>query len=50
MLAGMEALKLLYIEIGPGIAVAVYVYYSDKWEPEPKIMVAKASLWGGLAE
>ncbi len=35
--------------MGPGIAVAVYIYYSDRWEPEPKGMVVKAFLLGGLA-
>lgn len=45
----METFKLLYIAIGPGIAIAVYIYYADRWEPEPKIMVVKAFLLGGLA-
>ncbi|MFQ5449226.1 MAG: PrsW family intramembrane metalloprotease [Nitrospinaceae bacterium] len=45
----METFKLLYIAIGPGIAVAVYIYFSDKWEPEPKTMVVKSFLLGGLA-
>ncbi len=45
----MEILKLLYIALGPGIALAVYIYYSDKWEPEPKLMVSKTFLLGGFA-
>lgn len=45
----METFRLLYIAAGPGIAIAVYLYYADKWEPEPKIMVVKAFLLGGLA-
>jgi len=45
----METLKLLYIALGPGIAIAVYIYYSDKWEPKSKVMVVKAFLLGGLA-
>lgn len=45
----METLKLLYIAMGPGIALAVYLYYSDKWEPEPKSLVLKSFLLGGLA-
>ncbi len=45
----METLKLIYLAAGPGIAVAVYIYYSDKWEPEPKGTVIKAFLLGGLA-
>ena len=45
----MEMFKLLYIAIGPGIALAVYLYYSDKWEREPKALVIKSFLLGGLA-
>lgn len=45
----METLKLLYLAIGPGIAMAVYIYYSDKWEPEPKALVIKSFIFGGLA-
>ncbi len=45
----METLTLIYLAAGPGIAVAVYIYYSDKWEPEPKTTVVKAFLLGGLA-
>ena len=45
----METLKLLYIALGPGIAIAVYIHYSDRWEPKPRIMVIKAFLFGGLA-
>jgi len=45
----METLTLIYLAAGPGIAVAVYIYYSDKWEPEPKGTVVKAFLLGGLA-
>ena len=32
----METLKLIYLAAGPGIAVAVYIYYSDRWEPNSK--------------
>jgi protease PrsW len=45
----METLKLLYIALGPGIAIAVYIYYSHRWEPMSKVMVVKAFLLGGLA-
>lgn len=45
----METLKLIYLAAGPGIAVAVYIYYSDRWEPEAKGTVVKAFLLGGLA-
>ena len=49
MTGGMETLKLLYLALGPGIALAVYIYYSDKWEPEPKALVIKSFLLGGMA-
>ena len=45
----METFRLLYIAIGPGIAMAVYIYYADRWEPEPKRLVIKSFLLGGLA-
>jgi len=49
MNGGLETLKLLYLALGPGIVLAVYIYYSDKWEPEPKALVIKSFLLGGLA-
>ena len=49
MNGGMETLRLLYLALGPGIALAVYIYYSDKWEPEPKALVIKSFILGGLA-
>ncbi len=45
----MEFLNLLYLATGPGIAFAIYLYYSDKWEPEPRWMVIKSFLLGGFA-
>ncbi len=45
----MEILQLLYLAAGPGIAIGVYLYFSDKWEPEPKHLVALSFLLGGLA-
>lgn len=45
----METFKLLYLAIGPGVAIAVYIYYADKWEPEPKALVIKSFLLGALA-
>ena len=49
MSEGLETLKLLYLALGPGIALAVFIYYADKWEPEPKAMVIRSFLLGGLA-
>lgn len=45
----MEILKLMYLAGGPSIALAVYIYYSHKWEPKSKVMVVKTFLLGGLA-
>ncbi len=45
----METFKLLYIAIGPGAAIAVYIYFSDKWDPEPKKLAIRSFLLGGLA-
>ena len=45
----METLRLLYIAMGPGIAIAVFIYYSDKLEKEPKKLVLKSFFLGGLA-
>lgn len=45
----METLKLVYLAIGPGIAIAVYLYFSDKWDPEPKKLVIKGFIWGAFA-
>ncbi len=45
----METFRLLYLAIGPGVAIAVYIYYADKWEPEPKALVIKSFLLGALA-
>jgi RsiW-degrading membrane proteinase PrsW (M82 family) len=49
MSEGLEALKLLYLAIGPGIAIAVFIYYSDKWDKEPKALVLKSFFLGCLA-
>ena len=45
----METLRLMYLAVGPGIALAVYIYYSDRWDPEPKKLVIKGFIWGALA-
>jgi len=46
---GMETLRLLYIAIGPGIGIAVFVYYSNKLGREPANLVLKSFFLGGLA-
>ncbi len=45
----MDTLGLIYLAVGPGIALAVYIYYSDRWDPEPKKLVIKGFIWGALA-
>jgi len=46
---GMETLRLLYVAMGPGVAIAVFIYYSDKWDREPGKLVLKSFFLGGLA-
>ena len=46
---GMETLRLLYIAIGPGIAIAVFIYYSNKLDREPSKLALKSFFLGGLA-
>ncbi|MBT5471772.1 MAG: PrsW family intramembrane metalloprotease, partial [Nitrospina sp.] len=47
--AGMETLRLLYIAMGPGIGIAVFIYYSNKLDREPGKLVLKSFFLGGLA-
>jgi len=49
MSGGMEMLKLLYIAMGPGIAIAVFIYHSNKLGREPGRLVLKSFFLGGLA-
>jgi protease PrsW len=46
---GMETLRLLYIAIGPGVAIAVFIYYSNKLDREPSRLALKSFFLGGLA-
>jgi protease PrsW len=45
----METLRLLYIAIGPGVAIAIFIYYSNKFDREPSKLVLKSFFLGGLA-
>ncbi len=49
MNVGMETLRLLYIALGPGIAIAVFIYYSNKLDREPSKLALKSFFLGGLA-
>ena len=46
---GMETLRLLYVAVGPGIAIAVFIYHSNKFDREPSKLVIKSFFLGGLA-
>jgi len=45
----METLKLLYLAIGPGIAIAVFIFYSNKLDRGPRTLALKSFFLGGLA-
>ena len=45
----METFRLLYIAIGPCIAFAVFIYYSDSMDREPGRLVLKSFFLGALA-
>ncbi|MBC8283684.1 MAG: PrsW family intramembrane metalloprotease [Nitrospinae bacterium] len=45
----LETLKLLYFAIGPGIAFAVFIFYSNKLDREPSKLALKSFFLGGLA-
>lgn len=45
----MEPLILSTLAVGPGIGLAVYIYYADEWEPEPKKLLIQCFILGSLA-
>ncbi|PIR00891.1 MAG: hypothetical protein COV66_03420 [Nitrospinae bacterium CG11_big_fil_rev_8_21_14_0_20_45_15] len=45
----METLRLLYLAIGPGIAIAVFIFYSNKLDRGPGTLAIKSFFLGGLA-
>ena len=45
----MDPLILSILAIGPGIVLAVYIFFADKWEPEPKKLLIQAFILGSLA-
>ncbi|MEK9629456.1 MAG: PrsW family glutamic-type intramembrane protease [Nitrospinota bacterium] len=49
MIGEIETLRLLYIALGPGIALSIFIYYSDRWDREPKQLAIKCFFLGGLA-
>ena len=49
MTEGVETLKLLYIAIGPGVALAIFIYYWNKLDREPSRLAIKSFFLGGLA-
>ncbi len=42
-------LLLLSLALAPGLALLIFVYLKDKYEPEPLKLVLKAFLFGGLS-
>ncbi len=49
MLEEVETLKLLYLAVGPGIAIAVFIYYSNKLDRGPGKLALQSFFLGGLA-
>jgi protease PrsW len=45
----MGPLILWILAVGPGIGLAVYIYYADKWEPEPKKLLVNCFFFGCVA-
>lgn len=41
--------KLLALTIGPGLAIAIYVFWHDKFDPEPRALLIKAFFWGCIS-
>ncbi len=40
---------LLALAFGPALALAIYVYWRDKFEREPLSMLARTFMWGMLS-
>jgi RsiW-degrading membrane proteinase PrsW (M82 family) len=45
----MDLLKLISLAIAPVFAVIIYVYYRDKYDKEPLILLVKLFFWGCLS-
>jgi len=45
----MNSIFLLALSIAPGIAIAVYIYFKDKHEPEPIGLLLVSFLYGGIS-
>jgi RsiW-degrading membrane proteinase PrsW (M82 family) len=41
--------KLLALTIGPGLAIAIFIFWKDKLDPEPRRLLIKAFLLGCLS-
>ena len=40
---------LIALTIGPGIAIAMYIYMRDRFDKEPRKLLLKCFLWGGFS-
>jgi protease PrsW len=49
MSEGVETLRLLYVAVGPGVAIAIFIYYSNKLDREPSKLALKSFFLGALA-
>jgi len=45
----MNSIFLVALSIAPGIAIAVYIYFKDKHEPEPVGLLLVSFLYGGIS-
>src|SRR5215510_2715551 len=45
----MDVLTLLAVAVGPGVAIAIYIYRQDKFEREPRKILLISFLLGALA-
>ncbi len=43
------SLTLLALAIAPGLAISIYIYWKDKFEKEPKLLMIRAFLLGVLS-
>jgi len=42
-------LGLLVLAVAPGFFILWYIYYQDRYEPEPKKLIFKVFLWGAVS-
>jgi protease PrsW len=45
----MDIFMLVALTIGPGIAIAMYIYMRDRFDKEPRNLLLKSFFWGGFS-